>query len=51
MSILVEFSVVPIGQGTSISPLIAKALKVVIEGGCRIRPIRWALFSRENGRR
>lgn len=33
MSILVEFSVVPLGQGTSISPLIAKALKVVIERG------------------
>lgn len=33
MSILVEFSVVPLGQGTSISPLVAKALKVVMEGG------------------
>lgn len=33
MSMLVEFSVVPIGTGVSISPQIAKVLKIVAESG------------------
>lgn len=33
MSILVEFSVIPIGAGASISPLVAKALTIVAESG------------------
>ena len=33
MSMLVEFSVVPIGAGVSISPQIAKVLKIVAESG------------------
>lgn len=37
MSMLVEFSVVPIGTGASISPLIAKALKIVAESGVPYR--------------
>ena len=33
MSMLVEFSVVPIGTGVSISPQIAKVLKIVADSG------------------
>lgn len=33
MSMLVEFSVVPIGAGISISPQIAKVLKIVADSG------------------
>ncbi len=33
MSILVEFSVVPIGAGASVSPQVARALKIVAESG------------------
>jgi uncharacterized protein (TIGR00106 family) len=33
MSMLVEFSVVPIGAGVSVSPQIAKVLKIVAESG------------------
>jgi uncharacterized protein (TIGR00106 family) len=33
MSILVEFSVVPVGTGVSVSPQIARALKIVAESG------------------
>jgi uncharacterized protein (TIGR00106 family) len=33
MSVLVEFSVVPIGAGVSVSPQIAKVLKIVAESG------------------
>lgn len=33
MSMLAEFSVVPIGTGVSISPQIAKVLKIVAESG------------------
>jgi uncharacterized protein (TIGR00106 family) len=33
MSMLVEFSVVPVGAGVSISPQIAKVLKIVAESG------------------
>ncbi len=33
MSMLVEFSVVPVGKGVSISPQIAEVLKIVAESG------------------
>ncbi len=33
MSMLVEFSVVPVGTGVSISPQIARVLKIVAESG------------------
>ncbi len=33
MSMLVEFSVVPVGKGVSISPQIAEVLKIVSESG------------------
>jgi uncharacterized protein (TIGR00106 family) len=33
MSMLVEFSVVPVGKGVSISPQIAEVLKIVVESG------------------
>jgi uncharacterized protein (TIGR00106 family) len=33
MSMLVEFSVVPLGTGASVSPLIARVLKIVSESG------------------
>jgi uncharacterized protein (TIGR00106 family) len=33
MSMLIEFSVVPIGVGVSISPQIARVLKIVAESG------------------
>jgi uncharacterized protein (TIGR00106 family) len=37
MSVLVGFSVVPIGTGVSISPQIAKVLKIVTESGVRYK--------------
>jgi len=37
MSMLVEFSVVPVGTGVSISPQIAKVLKIVAESGVRYK--------------
>ncbi len=33
MSVLVEFSVVPIGSGVSVSPQVARVLKIVAESG------------------
>ncbi len=33
MSVLVEFRVVPIGKGPSVSPFVAKALKIVTKSG------------------
>lgn len=33
MSVLVQFSVVPLGQGASVSPAVAKALRIVAESG------------------
>ena len=33
MSMLVEFSVVPIGAGVSVSPQVARVLKIVVESG------------------
>jgi len=37
MSMLVEFSVVPIGTGVSVSPQIAKVLKIVAESGIQYK--------------
>ena len=33
MSILVEFSIVPLGKGVSISPVVARVLKIIAESG------------------
>jgi uncharacterized protein (TIGR00106 family) len=33
MSVMAEFSVVPIGKGVSLSPIIARVLKIVSESG------------------
>ncbi len=33
MSILVVFSIVPVGTGVSVSPLVARVLKIVAESG------------------
>ncbi len=33
MSILVQFSIVPLGVGTSVSPQVAKVMKIVAESG------------------
>jgi len=33
MSILVEFSIVPLGKGVSVSPVVARVLKIVAESG------------------
>ncbi len=37
MSMLVEFSVVPVGTGVSISPQIAKVLRIVAESGIQYK--------------
>jgi uncharacterized protein (TIGR00106 family) len=37
MPVLVEFSVVPVGTGVSISPVIAKVLKIVVDSGIRYK--------------
>ena len=33
MSMLVEFSIVPLGKGESVSPLVARVLKIVAKSG------------------
>ena len=33
MSILAEFSIVPLGKGVSVSPVVARVLKIVAESG------------------
>jgi uncharacterized protein (TIGR00106 family) len=33
MSILVEFSIVPLGKGVSVSPVVARVLKIVSQSG------------------
>ena len=33
MSVMVEFSVLPVGKGVSLSPVIARVLKIVSESG------------------
>jgi len=37
MSIMVEFSVVPLGKGVSVSTVIAQVMKVVVESGVSYR--------------
>ena len=37
MSVLVEFSVVPVGKGVSLGPIISRVLKLVSESGVRYR--------------
>lgn len=37
MSILAEFSVVPVGAGASISPQVARVLRIVIDSGVRYK--------------
>ena len=37
MSVMVEFSVVPVGKGVSISPVIAEVMKIIIESGISYR--------------
>jgi uncharacterized protein (TIGR00106 family) len=37
MSVMVEFSVVPLGKGVSISPVIAEVMKIIIESGISYR--------------
>ncbi len=37
MSVLLEFSVVPVGKGASISPQVARVLKIVTESGVRYK--------------
>ncbi len=37
MSILAEFSVVPMGTGASISPQVARVLKIVMDSGIRYK--------------
>jgi len=37
MSVLVEFSVVPMGTGVSVSPIIAKVLGIVVNSGVSYR--------------
>jgi uncharacterized protein (TIGR00106 family) len=33
MSVMAEFSIVPVGKGASVSPVIARVLKIVAESG------------------
>lgn len=37
MSMMVEFSIVPMGQGVSVSPAIAEVMKIVIASGVSYR--------------
>lgn len=37
MSVLAEFSIVPMGQGVSVSPFIARVIKIVLESGISYR--------------
>lgn len=37
MSLLLEFSIVPVGKGASISPQVASVLKIVSESGVRYK--------------
>jgi uncharacterized protein (TIGR00106 family) len=41
MSVMAEFSIVPIGKGVSLSPIIARVLKIVSESrvGYRVNPM------------
>jgi uncharacterized protein (TIGR00106 family) len=37
MSMMVEFSVVPVGKGVSVSPVIAEVMNIVVESGVSYR--------------
>jgi uncharacterized protein (TIGR00106 family) len=37
MSVMLEFSVVPIGKGVSVSPVIAEVMKIVVDSGVSYR--------------
>jgi len=37
MSVMVEFSIVPLGKGDSLSPVVARVLKIVAESGVDYR--------------
>jgi uncharacterized protein (TIGR00106 family) len=37
MSVMAEFSVVPVGKGESLSPVVARVLKIVAESGVNYR--------------
>ncbi len=37
MSVMVEFSVVPVGTGTSLSAVVARVLEVVVKSGVRYK--------------
>jgi len=37
MSVMVEFSVVPVGKGASLSPVVARVLQIVAKSGVRYR--------------
>jgi uncharacterized protein (TIGR00106 family) len=37
LSMMVEFSIVPIGKGASLSPLIAKVMEIVVSSGVSYR--------------
>lgn len=37
MSVIAEFSIVPMGAGASVSPVVARALKIVVESGVSYR--------------
>ena len=34
-SMMIEFSIVPLGKGSSVSPVIARVMKIVVESGVR----------------
>jgi uncharacterized protein (TIGR00106 family) len=37
MSVMVEFSVVPVGKGVSLSPVVARVLEIVVKSGVRYK--------------
>ena len=37
MSVMVEFSVVPVGKDISLSPVVARVLKIVVQSGVRYK--------------
>jgi uncharacterized protein (TIGR00106 family) len=37
MSVMMEFSVVPVGKGTSLSPVVARVLAIVVKSGVRYK--------------
>jgi len=47
---MAEFSIVPLGKGASVSDVIARSLKVIIDSGIRYKANPWARCSKESGR-